>query len=68
MLVATDAKGVMQQGGGHLRSLKEDFRNLLEECHVHAFSTIRCVVAKIDPRVRFSRMSLFLIGRLLPLD
>jgi hypothetical protein len=58
LLVATDAKGLVQQGGGHVRSLKEDFRNLLEGCHVHALLNIPTNFDIIRPRAQIRRMSL----------
>jgi len=59
LLVATDAKGLIHQGGGHAHSLKENVKNLLEGCHVHAFSTIRSRFVANRPRARFRRMSAF---------
>ena len=49
LLVATDAKRVIQQCGGHVRSYKEDVRNLLEGWHVHTFLSIRRNFGEIKP-------------------
>ena len=57
LLVATDAEGLVQQGGGHVRSLKEDFRNLLEGCHVHALLETPSIFDIIPPRAHLRRMN-----------
>jgi hypothetical protein len=57
VLVATNAKGLIQPGCGHVRSFKEDLRNLLEDWYVHAFSSLRHTFGDIKPRARFRRLS-----------
>lgn len=59
LLVATNAERVIQQGGGHVRSCKEDVRILLDEWHVHTFSSIGRNFREIKPGAPLSRMSLF---------